>query len=151
MAEAMYAQIADDLRAKINAGELAGGDKLKPEAGLQDEYSERPEFSSSKVSRNTVRDAIELLVLEGLVEKRPGQGTYVVQAIDAFVTSLTAEQSTGVSQSTSYASEVAASSRKAAFTVSPNAVYSEPPTIAGPVFTPAPIRRAPQGRSAGAP
>ena len=35
---------------------------------------------------------------------------------------------------------VAASRRKAAFTVSHNAVYSTPPTIAGPVFTPAPIR-----------
>jgi GntR family transcriptional regulator len=104
MADAMYAQIADDLRIKIKTGELAEGRPLKPEAGLQAEYSERPEFSSSKVSRNTVRDAIELLVLEGLVEKRPGQGTYVAEKIDPFVTTLSGDPEGG--ESSAYQSEV---------------------------------------------
>jgi GntR family transcriptional regulator len=86
VAEAMYVQIANDLRAKIRSGDLPPGKPLLPEAGLQEEYSKRPEFSSNKVSRNTVRDAIDVLVRAGLVEKRPGQGTFVVERIDPFVT-----------------------------------------------------------------
>jgi GntR family transcriptional regulator len=83
---ALYELIADDLRDKIKSGKLAAGSQLSPEPKLQEEYSERPEFSSSKVSRNTIRDAIAILVLEGLVEKRAGQGTFVVEKIDPFVT-----------------------------------------------------------------
>jgi GntR family transcriptional regulator len=105
VAEAMYAQIAADLRAKIRSGELPRGSQLKPEAGLQEEYSKRPEFSSSKVSRNTVRDAIEVLVRAGLVEKRPGQGTFVVERIDPFVTNLSGDPEGG--ETAAYQSQVA--------------------------------------------
>ena len=104
MAESMYVQIADDLRAKIKTGELPRGSQLPPEAVLQDEYSERPEFSSSKVSRNTVRDAIELLVLAGLVEKRPGQGTFVVERIEPFITTLSGDPEGG--ETAAYQSQV---------------------------------------------
>jgi GntR family transcriptional regulator len=94
----MWRRIAEDLRVKIDKGELgAGGEPLPPEMMLRDQYG---------ASRNTVRDAVKWLIARGLVETRPGQGTYVVQAIDPFVTSLTADQSTGVSQTTAYASEV---------------------------------------------
>jgi DNA-binding GntR family transcriptional regulator len=36
-------------------------------------------------SRNTVRDAVKWLTSLGLVETRPGQGTFVVDDIDPFV------------------------------------------------------------------
>lgn len=104
MAQALYERIAEDLRTKIKSGELAAGGRLIPEPGLQQEYSERPEFSSTKVSRNTVRDAIGLLVLEGLVEKRAGQGTFVVEKINPFRTTLSGNPEGG--ESAAYQSEV---------------------------------------------
>jgi GntR family transcriptional regulator len=104
MAQALYERIAEDLRNKIKSGRLAAGARLTPEPGLQQEYSERPEFSSAKVSRNTVRDAISLLVLEGLVEKRAGQGTFVVEKIDPFRTTLSGNPEGG--ESAAYQSEV---------------------------------------------
>jgi GntR family transcriptional regulator len=98
MPDPMWRRIAGDLRVKIERGELGSGGQLPSEQELRDEY---------QASRNTVRDAVKWLIGRGLVETRPGQGTYVMQAIDPFVTSLTGDQSTGVSQTTSYASEVA--------------------------------------------
>jgi GntR family transcriptional regulator len=80
MAEPMYRQIADDLRGKIDSGEIARGAQLPTEIELMDEYS---------ASRNTVRDAIKLLTTRGMVEPRPGQGTFVVEKINPFVTTLT--------------------------------------------------------------
>jgi GntR family transcriptional regulator len=110
MPDPIWRRIAEDLRVKIENGELgSGGQPLPSELELRDEY---------QASRNTVRDAVKWLINRGLVETRPGQGTYVVQAIDPFVTSLTAEQSPGVSQTTTYASEVAASGgRKATVSI----------------------------------
>jgi GntR family transcriptional regulator len=86
MAEPMYRQIADDLRGKIDSGEIASGAQLPTEIELMDEYS---------ASRNTVRDAIKLLTTRGMVEPRPGQGTFVVQKINPFVTTLTSDPVTG--------------------------------------------------------
>lgn len=98
MPDPMWRRIAEDLRVKIETGELGSdGQPLPSELELRDQFG---------ASRNTVRDAVKWLIARGLVETRPGQGTYVVQAIDPFVTSLTADQPTGVSQTTSYASEV---------------------------------------------
>jgi GntR family transcriptional regulator len=86
MAEPMYRQIADDLRGKIDSGEIAHGAQLPTEIELMDEYS---------ASRNTVRDAIKLLATRGMVEPRPGQGTFVVQKINPFVTTLTGDPESG--------------------------------------------------------
>ena len=86
MAEPMYRQIADDLRGKIDSGEIAHGAQLPTEIELMDEYS---------ASRNTVRDAIKLLTTRGMVEPRPGQGTFVVQKINPFVTTLTGDPESG--------------------------------------------------------
>ena len=80
MADPMYRRIADDLREQIESGDLEPGQQLRTEFELRDHY---------KASRNTVRDAINRLATLGLVETRPGQGTFVVEKIDPFVTTLT--------------------------------------------------------------
>jgi GntR family transcriptional regulator len=41
-----------------------------------------------EASRNTVRDAIRLLTTRGLVETRPGQGTFVVEQVSPYVTTI---------------------------------------------------------------
>lgn len=86
MAEPMYRQIAEDLRSKIEAGEMASGAQLPTEIELRDQYN---------ASRNTVRDAIKWLITRGLVETRPGQGTFVVEKITPFVTTLTGDPGVG--------------------------------------------------------
>lgn len=85
-ADPMYRQIAEDLRRKIEAGELV------PEAQLPTEIELREQYDAS---RNTVRDAIKWLITRGLVETRPGQGTFVVEKITPFVTTLTGDPKTG--------------------------------------------------------
>jgi DNA-binding GntR family transcriptional regulator len=65
----IYRQIADDLRQKIESGELGHGDQLPTELELRESYD---------ASRNTVRDAVKWLITRGLIETRPGQGTFVV-------------------------------------------------------------------------
>jgi GntR family transcriptional regulator len=82
----MYRYIADDLRTKITGGQLAPNAKLPTEGELSDEY---------EASRNTVREAIRRLTDEGLLESRPGQGTFVARKVDPFVTVLTADPKTG--------------------------------------------------------
>src|SRR5689334_13407747 len=80
MANPMYRQIAEDLRAQIESGALRPGERLRTEIELREQYG---------ASRNTVRDAIKLLGALGLVETRPGQGTYVLQKIEPYLTVLT--------------------------------------------------------------
>ncbi len=82
MANPMYRQIAEDLREQIESGRLEAGQQLRTEIELREHYG---------ASRNTVRDAIKWLTTLGLVETRPGQGTFVVRKIDPYVTTLTAD------------------------------------------------------------
>ncbi len=82
----MYQQIADDLRRQIDAGTLTEGSQLPTESELGEQY---------EASRNTIRDAIKRLINLGLVETRPGQGTFVTLSIDPFVTILTNDPKTG--------------------------------------------------------
>jgi GntR family transcriptional regulator len=86
MANPMYRQIADDLRERIESGDLASGSQLPTELELREEYN---------ASRNTVRDAIKWLTTLGLVATRPGQGTFVVEHIDPFITTLSGDPQTG--------------------------------------------------------
>jgi GntR family transcriptional regulator len=109
MADTLYLRIADDLRARIDAGELAHGEKLPPEPQLQEEYRNRPEFGRARPSLNTVRDAVEILVLEGLIEKRHGRGTFVAEKITRMSTTLSGNQEGG--ETAAYASEVASQAR----------------------------------------
>ncbi len=80
MPEPMYLKIAEDLRQKIESGEIGHGDQLPTELELRHQYDD--------ASRNTVRDAIKWLITRGLVETRPGHGTFVVEKINPYVTSL---------------------------------------------------------------
>jgi GntR family transcriptional regulator len=86
MGNPMYRQIAEDLRAQIESGELAPGSRLPTELDLRAKYG---------ASRNTVRDAIKWLANLGLVATRPGQGTFVAEDIDPFVTTLSGDPETG--------------------------------------------------------
>jgi len=109
MANPMYRQIAEDLRAQIESGELEPGQQLRTELELREHYN---------ASRNTVRDAIKWLTSLGLVETRPGQGTFVVQKIDPFVTILTGDAKTGRGggdEGASYRSEVSQQNREPKF------------------------------------
>ncbi len=87
MTEPMYRQIADDLQRRIESGDLAPGEQIKTEGELREEFGQ-----DGLVSRNTVRDAIKLLVSRGLVETRPGQGTFVVQKMEPFVTTFSGDR-----------------------------------------------------------
>ncbi|MGW8379315.1 GntR family transcriptional regulator [Streptomyces sp. ODS28] len=61
-------QIADELRARIDSGALAPGDRLPGEPTLVREYG---------VAKETANKALKLLVSEGLAVRRHGSGTYV--------------------------------------------------------------------------
>jgi GntR family transcriptional regulator len=105
VANPMYRQIAEDLRQRIESGGIPPGSQLPTELALRDEYD---------ASRNTVRDAIKWLINLGLVATRPGQGTFVVEKIDPFVTKLSGDPKTGFGggEGTSYLSEVSEGNRK---------------------------------------
>jgi GntR family transcriptional regulator len=80
MSNPMYRQIAEDLRAQIESGALKPGQQLRTEIELRAHYG---------ASRNTVRDAVKLLTALGLVETKAGQGTFVVQEMKPYITTLT--------------------------------------------------------------
>ncbi|QPK78685.1 GntR family transcriptional regulator [Corynebacterium lizhenjunii] len=65
-----YLVISDNLRSKIESKELRPGDRFPTERELVDEYG---------VARMTVRHALEILQLEGLIDRRRGRtgGTFV--------------------------------------------------------------------------
>ena len=90
MASAMYRQ---DRRRPARADRVGSG-----RAGHQLRDRDSSCGSTTEASRNTVRDAIKWLTGLGLVETRPGQGTFVVKKIDPFVTTLVADPRTGDSE-----------------------------------------------------
>jgi GntR family transcriptional regulator len=119
----MYRHIADDLRAKIKSGELAPNAKLPTEGELSEEYD---------ASRNTVREAIRRLTDEGLLESRPGQGTFVARKVNPFVTVLTADPKTGFGggDTAAYLSEVRSNHREPANSEPRVAVVTVSPEVA---------------------
>ncbi|MDR3082562.1 MAG: GntR family transcriptional regulator [Streptomyces sp.] len=66
--EAPYLAVADALRARILAGEWEVGERLPSQAQLAQEYG---------VGRNVTQKAMDRLIIKGLLEGRPGSGTYV--------------------------------------------------------------------------
>ena len=76
----VYAEVASQIHRLIVAGRLKPGDRLPPERELAEMFG---------VSRTSVRDAIRVLEMRGLVEPRHGEGTVVTQIpIDAIVSPL---------------------------------------------------------------
>lgn len=63
-----YIRIHDDIKKKVDEGYWKIGQRLPSERDLADNYD---------VSRMTLRQAITLLVEEGILERRIGSGTYV--------------------------------------------------------------------------
>jgi GntR family transcriptional regulator len=83
----IYRRIAQELRQQIKSGAHEPGGQLPTELELAERY---------EASRNTVRDAIKWLAANGLVETRPGQGTFVLNRITPFVTTLSADPETAL-------------------------------------------------------
>ncbi|NWG15248.1 MAG: GntR family transcriptional regulator [Chloroflexi bacterium] len=65
---ALYMQLVEQLRAKIESGEWGPGARVPSEIELAREYG---------ISRGTVRQAMVRLHSDGLLERAPGKGTYV--------------------------------------------------------------------------
>tara|TARA_R110000751_G_scaffold272764_1_gene373090 strand:+ start:107223 stop:108062 length:840 start_codon:yes stop_codon:yes gene_type:complete len=63
-----YLSLADDLRTRIETGDLKAGDRLPSELELSNTYG---------FSRGTVVKAIEQLVTQGFVNRRQGSGSFV--------------------------------------------------------------------------
>jgi GntR family transcriptional regulator len=94
VADPMWRQIAEDLRMKIESGELGrDGEPLPTELELQVAY---------RASRNTVRDAVKWLVTRNLVYTRSGQGTFVQPKVDPFVTRDNGQPESGKEESTAF-------------------------------------------------
>jgi GntR family transcriptional regulator len=123
-AQPLYQQIAEDLEVQIKSGSLREGSQLPTEVELCERY---------RASRNTVRDAIKRLTGKGLIETRPGQGTFVTRKADPFVTVLTAdpEVGVGVGEGATYLSQVNAEHRRPATTSPKVEVQDAPVAIAG--------------------
>lgn len=120
---ARYEQIADDLRRRIGTNEFAGS-ALPTENELQQAY---------EASRNTVREAIKLLVQQHLLETRAGQGTFVTKTIVPFVTTLSTDPKTGVGgggEGATYPALISEQGREAGAGVPEVAVLSCPAQIA---------------------
>lgn len=64
-----YLQLAQALRSQIRAGAFDASHEIPSERELQQRY---------RVSRHTVRQAIDLLVTEGLVRREQGRGSYIL-------------------------------------------------------------------------
>jgi GntR family transcriptional regulator len=64
----LYYQLENVLREKITSGAFEPGDKMPTESELIDEYG---------VSRITVRQALQALSEDGLIERKQGRGTLV--------------------------------------------------------------------------
>ena len=108
MTDPMYRQIADALRLRIERGRAypsgaqippdpapatgeAPTDPLGPGSQIPTELELRDSYNAS---RNTIRDALKLLINAGLIETRPGQGTFVVEKFEPFITTLSGDWQT---------------------------------------------------------
>lgn len=66
--EPLYRQLIAQFEEAIRGGRLSAGDKIESETGLMNRF---------KVSRITVRQAIDALVRQNLVVRKQGKGTFV--------------------------------------------------------------------------
>jgi GntR family transcriptional regulator of arabinose operon len=68
----LYLQLADYLRRQIEGGALKPGERLMPELEIAEKYG---------LARGTVRQALALLVNQGLLQRTRGKGTFVTDTI----------------------------------------------------------------------
>lgn len=80
MAVARYRVVAEDLVRRIDEGEFPEGAQLPTEAQLMAQYE--------NASRNTIRDAVKILIGRGLVATSPGRGTFVLKEVKPFAVTL---------------------------------------------------------------
>jgi GntR family transcriptional regulator, transcriptional repressor for pyruvate dehydrogenase complex len=64
----LYEEIVEQIKQLIAGGKLKPGDRLLPERDLADRF---------QVSRASVREAIRTLELLGIIDIRPGEGTFI--------------------------------------------------------------------------
>jgi GntR family transcriptional regulator len=104
MAGPLYRQIADDVRHRIESGELGEGMQVPTEDQLMAAYH---------ASRNTVRGALKELTTRGLVYTLHGKGSFVSERVSPIVTTLSGDPKTGLGggEGLVYTAEVAASGR----------------------------------------
>ena len=104
MSRPLYRQIADDIRRRIESGELKEGMRVPTEDQLMAAYH---------ASRNTVRGALKELTIRGFVHTLHGKGTFVSERVSPIVTTLTVDPKTGGGgdEGLVYTAEVAASGR----------------------------------------
>jgi DNA-binding FadR family transcriptional regulator len=73
----IYEEIVRQIKGMIGEGRLKSGDQLPPERDLAEKFI---------VSRTSVREALRALESVGLIEIRPGEGTFVREvSVDALV------------------------------------------------------------------
>jgi DNA-binding GntR family transcriptional regulator len=72
MSEPKYERVARAIREQIRAGTLKPGDQLPSTAELRALYG---------VGAGAVREAVMLLVREGLIVTQPGEGRYVADPV----------------------------------------------------------------------
>lgn len=121
MADPAYRRIAESLRHAIEAGALVGGDQLPTEQELAEEWGS---------SRSTVREAIRILVTRGLVEARPGQGTFVTKKITPIMTDLSATHDLGTGEGARYYIDVRRQNRTPRSTVPRVVIEAASPVVA---------------------
>lgn len=74
--ERLYEKIVEQIERRIVSGELKVGDQLPSERELSEQF---------RVSRTAVREAVKALREKGLVEVRPGRGTFIANATSQVV------------------------------------------------------------------
>ncbi len=74
--ERLYQQIVEQIEHRFVSGELKVGDKLPSERELAEQFG---------VSRIAVREAVKALREKGLVEIRPGRGTFITNGTEGVV------------------------------------------------------------------
>jgi GntR family transcriptional regulator len=104
-----WKRIAEDLRKRIDEGTYPPGSRLDSEK-IKEEFD---------ASQNTVSEAIKRLTTLGLVDRKPGLGTFVTLRAEPFVTVLTGDplSGDGGDEGASYLSQVSAEHRTPSETV----------------------------------
>jgi GntR family transcriptional repressor for pyruvate dehydrogenase complex len=74
--ERLYQQIVEQIELRFVTGELKVGDKLPSERELAEQFA---------VSRIAVREAVKALREKGLVEIRPGKGTFITNGTQGVI------------------------------------------------------------------